>query len=294
MQIICDILEQNWIYAMHEAQQFFDENGYYIARGLFSSEEVANLRDHYMRLWASKSPSNDPTVRAALQGDRPDPLQTYNRLLQMHRWDQLSLDFLIDQRLCELLTTMLGSEPYAVQTMLYYKPAGSRGQALHQDQFYLRVQPGTCCAAWLALDDSDEENGCMQVVAGSHRWDILCTVPADTRLSFTDVTVPLPDDVSATPCIMKAGDVLFFHGSTVHGSLPNTSTHRFRRSLIGHYAVGSAEKIGEFYHPVLRMDGSVAGLGYSEGSTSCGVWVDQDGQAVIEMVEKQTTYRKHE
>ncbi len=279
---------------MQEAAQFFNDNGYYIARSVFSQEEVSELRSHYMKLWAEKSPTNDPTVSAALKDDRPDPLQNYTRLLQMHRWDQVSLNFLIDPRLRDLLTTILSAEPYAVQTMMYYKPSGARGQALHQDQFYLRVQPGTCCAAWLALDDSDEENGCMQVVGGSHRWDILCTIPADTRLSFTDVTVPLPAGVSATPCIMKAGDVLFFHGSTVHGSLPNSSKDRFRRSLIGHYAVGAAEKIGEFYHPVLRMDGAVADLGFSEGSNTCGVWVDHDGKPVIETVEKQIAYRKHE
>ena len=39
---------------------------------------------------------------------------------------------------------LLGREPYAAQTMFYFKPPGARGQALHQDQTPLRVQPGTC------------------------------------------------------------------------------------------------------------------------------------------------------
>ena len=83
-------------------------------------------------------------------------------------------------------------EPVAVQSMFYFKPPGARGQALHQDNFYLRVKPGTCMAAWLPLDDCDEDNGCLQVVPGSQNWSVLCTVPADTTQSFTDVTVPLP------------------------------------------------------------------------------------------------------
>jgi phytanoyl-CoA hydroxylase len=177
---------------------------------------------------------------------------------------------------------------------MYYKPAGARGQALHQDQFYLKVQPGTCCAAWLALDDCDEENGCMQVVDGSSTWDILCTVPADTTQSFTDVTVPLPEGVQPTPMLMKAGDVLFFNGSTVHGSFPNSSKDRFRRSVVGHYIVGDAQKVGEFYHPVLRLDGSEVNLGISQGGTQCGIWVDHDGQPVMEMVERQGVQRRHE
>jgi ectoine hydroxylase-related dioxygenase (phytanoyl-CoA dioxygenase family) len=73
------------------------------------------------------------------------------------------------------LTTLLdGVEPFAVQTMLYFKPPGARGQAVHQDQYYLRVDPGTRIAAWQALDRCDEENGCLEV-------DAACSGPAATR-----------------------------------------------------------------------------------------------------------------
>ena len=58
---------------------------------------------------------------------------------------------------------------------------------------------------------------------------------------------------------MAAGDVLFFNGSVIHGSFPNASRDRFRRALIGHYVAGEAEKVSQFYHPVLRMDGSEGG-----------------------------------
>ena len=73
----------------------------------------------------------------------------------------------------------------------------------------------------------------MQVVSGTHDLPLLCPSRADTAVSFTDVTVPLPDDLHPVPVTMKAGDVLFFNGSLVHGSFPNTSADRFRRSLIG-------------------------------------------------------------
>src|SRR5205814_276026 len=152
------------------------------------------------------------------------------------------------------MTSLLDREPFAVQTMLYFKPPGARGQALHQDQYYLRVQPGTCMAAWLALDSCDESNGCLYVVPGSQHWPVLCVEAADTRQSFADVTVPLPGGVQAVPVAMEAGDVLFFNGSMVHGSHPNTTSDRFRRSLIGHYIEGEAERVGQWYHPVLRLD----------------------------------------
>ena len=227
-----------------------------------------------------------PDDSSGVDNASDDPLKKYPRMIQMHHWDETSLQWMIDKRLNMCLTRLLGQEPYAAQTMLYFKPAGSRGQAFHQDQYYLRVQPGTCMAAWLALDDCDEANGCMQMVPGSHTWPVLCTTAADTIQSFTEVTVPLPDDTPITSIIMKAGDVVFFNGQVVHGSYPNSSSDRFRRALIGHYIAGEAKEVFKYYHPVLRMDGSEVELGISEDGDMCGRWVEVDGTPVIEMQPK--------
>ena len=207
-------------------------------------------------------------------------------MIHMHRWDEASLRWMVDPRIRDGLAALLGEEPYAVQTMLYFKPPGARGQALHQDQFYLRVQPGTCMAAWMALDPCDEENGCMQVVPGSQDLPLLCVQRADTSQSFTDSTVPLPDGASPVPVRLQPGDVLFFNGSLIHGSGPNVSADRFRRSLIGHYVAAEAEQVAKFYHPILRMDGSTVELGISERGGPCGVFVEVDGQQEIHLVDK--------
>ncbi len=257
-----------------------EQDGYTVIRQMFAPEEVEMYRDHYMRLRRDGSYAGD---FAGIDANETDPLKAYPRMIHMHRWDDLSLRWMLDPRIAHALTALLGKEPFAVQTMLYFKPAGGRGQALHQDNYYLRVQPGTCMAAWLALDDCDEENGCMQIVAGSHSWPVLCTVGADLSQSFTDVTVPLPPDADVRPVVMQAGDVLFFNGQLVHGSYPNTSKNRFRRSLIGHYIEGDAEQVGRWYHPALRMDGTVVELDDSPGATQCGVWVERDGTQVIEV-----------
>ena len=262
------------------AVEEFKQKGHTTARGLFSAEEVARYRQHYMDLRAA---GNYPGDNAGVDNASNDPLKRFPRMIHMHRWDDVSLQWLLDPRLGQWLTGLAGKEPYAVQTMLYFKPAGARGQALHQDQYYLRVQPGTCMAAWLALDDCDEENGCLQVVPGTQDLPLLCTVKADTTQSFTDVTVPLGEGMEPAPVIMKAGDVLFFNGQLVHGSHPNTSRDRFRRSLIGHYIVGDAEKVAKFYHPALRMDGQPAELDISEHGGACGVWVTENGVPVVEM-----------
>ncbi len=261
-----------------EQQVAYRRQGYHLAAGLFSPEEVADLREHYMELRARGSYPGDT---AGVDIGAADPLKRFPRMIHMHRWDETSLRWMIDPRLNVVMTALLGTEPFAVQTMLYFKPPGARGQALHQDQFYLRTRPGTCMAAWLALDDADEENGCLQVVPGTHDLPVLCTQPANTTVSFTDVSVPVPESLAVTPVPMRAGDVLFFNGSLIHGSLPNQSTERFRRALIGHYVAGEAETVSQFYHPVLRMDGSEVGLGVSEGGGPCGTWTEVDGRPAV-------------
>ncbi len=265
-----------------QEQASYERDGYAVARGLFTPEEVVALREHYMGLRAAGTYPGD---FGGVDLTSTDPLKKFPRMIHMHRFDETSLRWLLDSRINTCLTALLGREPYAVQTMLYFKPPGARGQALHQDQFYLKVQPGTCMAAWLALDRCDEENGCMRVVPGSHNLPVLCTQAADTKVSFTDVTVPLPPDAEAQPVVMEAGDVLFFNGSLIHGSYPNTSAYRFRRSLIGHYIAGEAQKVAPYYHPILRMDGSEVTLETSEGGGPCGVWVEQGGRPAVAMRE---------
>ncbi|HEY3108012.1 MAG TPA: phytanoyl-CoA dioxygenase family protein [Chloroflexota bacterium] len=262
----------------------YRRDGFAVARGLFGADEVAALRDHYMRLRAAGSYAGDSAGVEDPRG-RPDPLKKYPRMIHMHRWDETSLRWMLDPRIRAGLAALLGEEPYAVQTMLYFKPPGARGQALHQDQFYLRVQPGTCMAAWMALDRCDEENGCMQVVPGSQDLPLLCVQRADTSQSFTDSTVPLPDGASPVPVRLQPGDVLFFNGSLIHGSGPNVSADRFRRSLIGHYVAAEADQVAKFYHPILRMDGSTVELGISERGGPCGVFVEVDGRQEIHLVD---------
>ncbi len=274
-----------------EKKRYYDDHGYVLIEGAFSVEEVERYREHYMTLRRHGSyPGDYPAVEAT----SADPLKQYPRMIHMHRWDETSLRWMLDDRLNTCMTALLGSEPYAVQTMLYFKPAGARGQALHQDNFYLRAQPGTCMAAWMALDTCDEENGCMQVVPGSHRWPLLCTEKADTALSFTDVTVPLPLGQRVDAMRMNPGDVLFFNGSVVHGSFPNSSAKRFRRALIGHYISGEAQQVTKFCHPALHMDGTPLELDESSGGGSCGVWAERDGKPIVEMSGLEQVTRKHE
>jgi hypothetical protein len=69
---------------------------------------------------------------------------------------------------------------------------------------------------------------------------------------------------------MKAGDVLFFNGSLIHGSYPNTSDDRFRRAFICHYASEKDIRISHWYKPLYRHDGSEFEIETNESGGPCG------------------------
>ncbi|MEM7530587.1 MAG: phytanoyl-CoA dioxygenase family protein [Chloroflexota bacterium] len=260
----------------------FNQHGHAIARSLFTQEETAFYRDHYMTLRENGQYAGD-LVNQWDDGEQ-DPLKRYPRMFNMHHWDDVSRGWLLSERIRQCMVAMLGRDPYAIQTMLYFKPPGSRGQALHQDQYYLRAAPGTSIAAWMALDAIDEANGCLQIVPETQELPLICPVEADESESFTTVVVPLPNGLDPIPMRLNPGDVLFFNGQLIHGSFPNSTTDRFRRSLVGHYIEGHAEQVMAFDHPVLRMDGSVVEeMKASPSGGECGVWVDRDGEQLVDV-----------
>ncbi|MFD9000076.1 phytanoyl-CoA dioxygenase family protein [Streptomyces sp. NPDC059582] len=247
----------------------YRKEGFTVLRGLFGHAEIDRLRERFTALHAAGPVPGHFEPRPAAPGGAADPLHAYPRVMQPHEIDATSLGVLLDTRLRTVLETLLGEEVLAAQSMFYFKPPGARGQALHQDNFYLRVEPGTCVAAWIACDAIDRDNGGLEVVPGTHRMDLFCPEEADRRVSFAREFVPPPPGLAAVPVDMAPGDVLFFNGSLVHGSGPNHTADRFRRSFIGHYVGRSAERVGSYYR-TLSMSGARVPLPESEGAGPCG------------------------
>lgn len=217
-----------------EAFVQYAANGYHIAREVFTPEEVAAMTAYYMALRAEGPlPGDSAGVSARTPSKAPDPLEQYPRPINMHRWDAQTREWMNDSRLLDIAALLMGQRPKLLQTMVYYKPPGSRGQSFHQDNLYLRVTP--VVAAWVALDRADAENGAMEMVRGSHLLGLLPCQEADTDLSFTESETVLPPYLPRDLIALEPGDTVFFHGLTIHGSMPNRSKDRFRRAFICHY-----------------------------------------------------------
>ena len=155
----------------------------------------------------------------------------------------------------------------------FFKEAGSGAPtAWHNDLPYYPVR-GEVTTLWIALDDIDEGNGAMEFIAGSHRWDrwfqpFVATPDGGVAHDYgrDPRYEPLPDfDAERqshrvlTGC-MRAGDVIAFHGLTVHGALGNRDRHRRRRGYAIRYVDADAAYVdGPAVNPLLRDTGQVVG-----------------------------------
>ena len=271
----------NTIAIPENEKEFYLSNGYLVVKGLFAASECDFWCQYFTDMVER---GGDGWAEGGVDPTHSDPLKRYPRLLQPHRGDKVAFDYMVDARINSYLSAFYGREPLAVQTMVYFKPPGAKGQALHQDNRYLKADPGTCMAAWLALEDIDLENGCLQVVPGTQDTPMICPQRAETSVSFTTDVIDLPER-EPIDIIMKKGDVIFFNGSLVHGSGLNYSTTRFRRIMVGHYIEGRADRVAHYYEPVYRMDGSkIEEFEFIDNSGGpCGVPFLENGELKFEM-----------
>ncbi len=275
--------------------QAYDHLGYHIEPGLFKND-VQRIADTFMEMHAKGGVKGfyEPHPEGSRDGfhfdfKEGDPLAVYPRVMHPHRFMPIMKHHLLDGQIFDVLEDLLGEEALAAQSMFYFKPPGARGQAWHQDNFYLNVRPGTCIAAWVAVDPMDEGNGGLQVIPNTHEIPLICPDRnADSSVSFTKEIIPMKElvktmgvtydkdlevpseGVTVHKLQLEAGDVLFFNGNVVHGSRPNMSKDRFRRSFICHYVGVSCLEVAHHYHPLFNRHGQEVSLKVATGGGPCG------------------------
>ena len=250
------------------ALEAWHRDGFHVARGLLDAEEVRATRERFDRIAEA---GRDIPGHWRLDPAATDVLGRYPRVMQPHEFDPDSRALLLDDRLHAILTELQGEDVVACQTMYYFKPPGSRGQAFHQDNYYLRVEPLTCIAAWVAIDRSHADNGGLQVCPGTHVMEVECPEESDATESFTTDYVAPPAGHDPVKLQLEPGDVLFFNGSVVHGSNPNRTTDEWRRSFICHYLPVSATHIAQGYLPYMYdFDGNPVRREVAVGGGPCG------------------------
>lgn len=246
----------------------FHELGYCIVDDLFDSGELADIEaffEEYRNCGAA-------VFDGGSHYEEIDKTQLQVRAMHPHRYSNKALGWALNPRVMQVLDVLLGKPPLLAQTMYYFKPPGSAGQGMHQDNFYLLAAPATCIAAWTPIDDSELENGCLYVAPKSNECDIFCPETKDDWwMGYGSHISPFPRQFRPVPVPVQRGQTMFFGGQLIHGSGPNRHPTRSRRTFIGHYVDEASEQLSKFYHPVLDRRGeAVSHVRVAEGGGPCG------------------------
>jgi len=219
-----------------QQQTFYRENGYLLLPNLVRQPQIDAFNQH---IWSLRADPDPPSwVIARQENGAVDAAERFaKRLFNPHLHDEFALRMMKLPEVGHILSDLLGAEAVGVQSMYFYKVPGTPGQANHQDYYYIKNELNTLTACWIAMEDADEENGCLWVIPGSHNGPLL----RHGRVRDTDEHEHWTDEVEGAdvsgeiPVRMKAGEALFFHNLLIHSSTKNRAVRRSRRSYVCHY-----------------------------------------------------------
>ncbi|WP_419803362.1 phytanoyl-CoA dioxygenase family protein [Mucilaginibacter sp.] len=208
----------------------FDRDGYVFIPGFFSTEEVAailkELRDCIKNIVPSMS------AKQVFYEDQQHP-ETLKQLQDLQLYSPFFNDLMTDSRLQRLAEVVL-DEKVIGRNVEYFNKPPKIGKATppHQDAYYFNLNPAQAVTMWLALEDADEENGCVSYVTGSHLKGMRAHGRTQT-LGFSQSILDFGTDDDRAACRSfpaKPGDLLIHHSMTVHAAGAN-ATNRSRKAL---------------------------------------------------------------
>ncbi len=224
----------------------YDQFGYAIGHSLLDDAEVQSLVKETITLCRGErgliKGAHSPDHIAGLNDNEVQA--SYLAIHFPHKLSPLIAEAMKHPAIVDCLKRLIGPNVKAMQSMLFMKYAGKPGQAWHQDEYYIPTRDRSLCGAWIALDDATIDNGCLWIHPGSHRKGIIWPTRdhQDAEFDISQEAWGFPEEqTDGIPAEVKAGDVVFFNGYTLHHSLPNRSAGNFRRALVNHYM--SAESL---------------------------------------------------
>lgn len=194
-----------------EQLAFYREKGYLVYGRLLDDPQLVELRELADSLYlddaehALELSTNTGSYALFLKVFQRAP--RYRELVHQH------------PLLLDLLEAILGPVFRLVEDQLFYKPPHHGAPlAYHHDNIYYGYKDPEIVTCWIALDDATLENGCLQILPGSHREEVRHELIPETIIQEAVI-----DHSKLVPVPVKAGEIVIFDGLTIHGSGPNTT-----------------------------------------------------------------------
>jgi len=189
----------------------YESDGYLFPIQVLSSAEVDGYRAEEERLHQAL---------AALDNPKPP-----NQVHLHFRW---AYDLVSDARILDVVEAILGPDILVHSTTIFGKqPGDERYVSWHQDGYYMNLDTPAFVSAWVALTDSDTDNGCLRVIPGSHRPGRLPhgeTARSEKNLLASGMEVGVDvDEGEAVDLTLRPGEASLHHVDLIHGSRANES-----------------------------------------------------------------------
>ncbi len=223
-----------------EDKAFYEENGYWVSPKILSDDQLAALREHHAAVVAAQYETGQ--VPPGRIGYTPGPIDSLVKIDYAYWADSTIAKLVLNPTIGQAAAELAGVDGIRLwHDQLLHKPpqAGKQANAVgwHQDYHYWQCSTATnMLTAWVALVDVDEENGCVEMVPGSHKWGLL--PESDFFAQDLDELQKKIEDVSGkpfetVPMRLPAGSFSVHHCLTIHGSRPNRSADP-RVSMVVH------------------------------------------------------------
>jgi ectoine hydroxylase-related dioxygenase (phytanoyl-CoA dioxygenase family) len=220
---------------------FFNEFGYLAGVPILDEEQIDALRTELVELMRPEM-SEDPRFYEYHHNESADPDKVLFHALGAWRVSAAFHDLLFDPRFTVPASQLLGGPVRFWHDQIFVKPANDGAVvAWHQDySYWTRTKPMAHLTCWIGLDDSNEANGCVHYVPGSHRWKLLPRT--DLANDMEAVLEVLNDEQKSqfkpVPTVLKAGEASFHHPMMLHGSYENRSDQPRRAAVINVFRDG--------------------------------------------------------
>jgi hypothetical protein len=226
-----------------EEVDFFNENGFLSGIKMLEDRQLEILRDELTVIADPEHPGHKLFYEFH-SNESTDPSTILFHALGAWRISPGLHDVLWNPRFLVAASQLLGDRPVRFwHDQLFWKPAKQGGVvAWHQDySYWTRTIPIAHLTCWCGLDDATKENGCLQYIPGSHKWGLLPKpVIAGELEGIKDFLNDEQKRQFEHPRFaeLKAGEAVFHHPLTLHGSGANTSPRPRRAFVINAIADG--------------------------------------------------------
>jgi len=226
-----------------EQVELFNENGFLAGVKMLDESQVDRLNKELAILADATHPGHHLFYEFH-SNESSDPQTILFHALGAWRITGGFHDVLWNPRFLVAASQLLGNKPVRFwHDQLFHKPAKKGGVvAWHQDySYWTRTKPMEHLTCWCALDDATKENGCLQYIKGSHKWGLLPKpVIAGELQGIRDFLNDEQQHEFENPVFapVKAGEAIFHHPLTLHGSGENKSNQPRRAFVINVFADG--------------------------------------------------------